>query len=98
MSENGSKYVKSTATILIICGSLFTSPEPAHAYLDPGTGSMILQLILGGAAGVAVILKLFWNRLLTFFGTRKNKNTQIEVERVSPNAEPEAGEGFGGED
>ena len=27
------------------------SATPAHAYLDPGTGSMILQVLLGGVAG-----------------------------------------------
>jgi hypothetical protein len=27
------------------------------AYLDPGTGSMILQALLGGIAGLAVYLK-----------------------------------------
>jgi hypothetical protein len=34
------------------------------AYLDPGSGSMILQIIAGGLAAVAVTAKLYWNRLL----------------------------------
>lgn len=34
------------------------------AYLDPGTGSMLLQLILGGAAGVGMIIKLYWRKLV----------------------------------
>lgn len=37
------------------------------AYIDPGTGSIILQTILGGAAGVFVGIKLFGRRLLSFF-------------------------------
>ena len=36
------------------------------AYLDPGSGSMILQAILGGIAGVLVALKMFGRRLLGF--------------------------------
>ena len=32
-------------------------------YVDPGAGSLLLQLILGGIAGALVTLKLFWNRL-----------------------------------
>ena len=28
------------------------------AYLDPGSGSMLVQLLLGGVAGAAVIMKL----------------------------------------
>jgi hypothetical protein len=31
-------------------------------YLDPGAGSLVLQLILGGIAGALVSLKLFWRR------------------------------------
>lgn len=36
---------------------------PAHAYLDPGTGSMMLQLLLGGVAGALVVLRLYWYRI-----------------------------------
>ena len=42
--------------------------SPAHAYLDPGTGSMLLQMLLGGLAGVLVIGKLYWHRVMGFFG------------------------------
>jgi hypothetical protein len=35
----------------------------AHAYLDPGTGSFILQMLLGGIAGMAVVGKLYWTKL-----------------------------------
>ena len=35
------------------------------AYLDPGSGSMILQIIAGGVAAVAVTAKLYWNRMLS---------------------------------
>jgi hypothetical protein len=32
------------------------------AYLDPGAGSLILQLLAGGLAGIAVMGKLYWAR------------------------------------
>ena len=41
------------------------------AYLDPGSGSMILQIIAGGLAAVAVTAKLYWGKLLTFLRIRK---------------------------
>jgi len=47
-----------------------TSTMPAQAYLDPGTGSMILQVLLGGAAGVALAGKLYWHRFLVLVGMR----------------------------
>ena len=46
------------------------------AYIDPGTGSLILQLLLGGVAGIWVILKLFGQRILAFFG-KKEKEEKI---------------------
>jgi hypothetical protein len=50
---------------------------PLHAYLDPGSGSMLVQLLLGGVAGAAVIVKLGWERFKGIFrssGIRKTKD------------------------
>jgi hypothetical protein len=41
------------------------------AYLDPGSGSMMLQVIAGGLAAAAVTLKVYWNRVLVFLRIRK---------------------------
>jgi hypothetical protein len=43
------------------------------AYLDPGTSSMILQMIAGGLAAVGVTLKLFWGRILRFLRIRRDE-------------------------
>jgi hypothetical protein len=37
------------------------------AYLDPGAGSMILQALAGGVAGLAVFGRLYWGRLKRVF-------------------------------
>jgi hypothetical protein len=44
-----------------------TFPRPAYAYLDPGTGSYILQLIMAGLLGAAFAVKLFWKDIRIFF-------------------------------
>lgn len=49
------------------------------AYLDPGSGSMILQILAGGVAAVAVTAKLYWRRLLKFLHIRKDDS---EVEKT----------------
>jgi hypothetical protein len=46
-------------------------------YLDPGTGSMILQVVVGGLAAAAVMAKLYWRRLLTFFGLKKRDDEPL---------------------
>jgi hypothetical protein len=43
------------------------------AYLDPGSGSMILQAVVGGVAAVAVIGKFYWRRFLGFLGIKKER-------------------------
>jgi hypothetical protein len=52
--------------------------RPAQAYLDPGTGAIILQMLLGGVAGALVILKLYWQRVTSFF-RRNPKNPEAVV-------------------
>lgn len=37
------------------------------AYLDAGSGSLIVQAVVGGAAGAAVAAKLYWRRLIARF-------------------------------
>ena len=78
-----------------IVGTLIMTPIPAHAYLDPGTGSMFLQLLLGGLAGLAVLLKLYWQRLLSFFGFGHQESDivakgEIVAEGDAPASEPES--------
>jgi hypothetical protein len=41
------------------------------AYIDAASGSMLLQIILGGAAAVAVALKMWWRRVLQILHIRK---------------------------
>ena len=43
---------------------------PVEAYLDPGSGSMLLQILLGGFAGIAVIVKLYWHRVTSLFNRK----------------------------
>jgi len=50
--------------------------QPAHAYLDPGTGSMFLQLLLGGIAGALVTLRLYWAQIKLYFSSRKSAKTE----------------------
>lgn len=67
--------------LMVLCVSiawcLLMSERAAYAYLDPGSGSMFLQLVLGGVAGVGLILKLYWRKLLSFLGLRA-RDTQPE--------------------
>ena len=59
------------AALFLIFGAI----QPAHAYLDPGSGSAILQGIIAGFVAIGVVAKLYWHRLLKMFGFRKDSDS-----------------------
>jgi len=59
---------------LILCS------QPAWAYLDPGTGSMLLQVILGGIAAIGVALKLFWHKIRVALGFSRKSDPDEDTE------------------
>ena len=48
---------------------------PSFAYVDPGTGSIILQALIALLAGAVVTVKFYWHKLLKLFGLEKKKNS-----------------------
>ena len=53
--------------ILAAVAALTLAALPAHAYIDPSTGSYILQILVAGFLGAMFALKVFWHRILGFF-------------------------------
>ena len=47
----------------------------AHAYIDPGTGSILLQALLGVIAAIGAYITLYWRKFKNFlekiFKTKK---------------------------
>ena len=68
------KYWKLLTAALLIMLTL-----PAYAYLDPGTGSMLLQVILGGIAAIGVALKLFWHTIRIAVGLGNSSTAEFVV-------------------
>jgi hypothetical protein len=62
-----------TAYVLLLALQLsMLVVAPAGAYLDPGSGSIIFQAVVGAALGISLTAKLFWRRIAAFF-QRKNQ-------------------------
>jgi len=64
---------------VFIAGALLFTALPAHAYLDPGTGSMILQAVLGTVAVAAASAGMLWRRLLVMFGGKRRNRVDDET-------------------
>ena len=52
---------------VLLFSSIFT--QKAEAYLDPGTGSYIFQILIAGIVGGIFVIKQFWNKITAFFKT-----------------------------
>lgn len=59
---------ESTLIAVVVFAALST---PAYAYIDPGSGSMIVQGVLAAIAAIALTAKLWWHRLLVLLRIRK---------------------------
>jgi hypothetical protein len=63
--------------IFIFFGMLYLIfPRTTYAYLDPGTGSYIIQIILAALVGVAFTIKIYWTKVKTFFVNLFSKRHQ----------------------
>lgn len=48
---------------LVILGIVIVSGfylKDAYAYIDPGSGSVVIQLLIGALVGIGITLKLYW--------------------------------------
>ncbi len=52
--------------------------QGTHAYIDPGTGSVILQAVVGALFAVVVAIKLFWQQIRNFLGSLFSKAKKNE--------------------
>jgi len=46
------------------------STGDAAAYIDPGSGSFFVQMLLAGILGAGMAIKAYWHRIKAFFGAR----------------------------
>lgn len=46
---------------------LLVVPVAAHAYIDPGTGSTVIQVVIAAIAAAGYFIKVFWRQIKAFF-------------------------------
>lgn len=64
--------------------------SPAYAYLDPGTGSMILQGIIAGLAITSVTIKMWWYKIKSLFKiSEKKEMNEMQDDGTSEPTTPE---------
>lgn len=68
---------KSAHCILVLC--LLFQSFPAYAYLDPGTGSMILQGMIGGIAAAWAVFGLYFQKIKSFFKQHFSGSKDVKI-------------------
>lgn len=76
----------SLARIALVLAGCLAIASPAEAYLDPGTGSMLLSAVIGVVAAVGLAVKMFWYRMLGLIRS-KVRGSRPGVVDGSPSAD-----------
>jgi hypothetical protein len=69
---------RSKSQYLFLIFGLFSYTNPVYAYLDPGTGSILIQGLVGGAAATISFLSIYWHKVKAFFGKKKSSEQKID--------------------
>ena len=75
-------YLKLTSISLLIC--IFHTS--AHAYIDPGVGSIILQAIIGAIAATSLTIKIYWQKLSLFSRKIRIKTLSKDSYHIEPSS------------
>jgi len=62
----------------LLTAHLWSALASPDLYLDPGSGSMLLQLLLAALLGMGVILRTQWSRIKTLF--KRNDDTEDDLD------------------
>ncbi len=55
-------------------------------YLDPGSGSFLIQLLIAGVAGAGLAIAVSWTRIKRFFNRKKKVETNDDEDDEQPGA------------
>jgi len=74
------KYFRQLATVVFLFSLLYlVFPQRVYAYLDPGTGSYILQLAIAALLGGSVMIKIYWKKIRTYLANLFSKKQKDDV-------------------
>jgi len=68
MTEPNQRSNRGLWVVALLAVLIVGAASPAHAYLDPATGSYVFQILMAGLLGALFALKMFWRSVRTFAG------------------------------
>ena len=79
MMIRSSSFWKATKIVALALVLLIPFTGPAQAYLDPGSVSLVFQMLVAAVLGSLVVLRLQWDKVKAFFSRKKKKESGEEV-------------------
>ncbi len=62
--------------LMLVASFIALAPLSAHAYIDPGSGSAIMSVIIGFIVAIGVVIKTFWYKIMSILGLSKKKTNK----------------------
>lgn len=67
MCESASLFFWCVLMVCAFSANCNAGVDDMAAYLDPGTGAFIFQILIAGIVGFGFAIKLFWHHIKKFF-------------------------------
>ena len=68
--------IRYTALVFL---ALFLFPLCAYSYIDLGSGSYIIQLLIAGFVGFSLSLRIFWKKIRTRFSKKAKPDETVDA-------------------
>lgn len=72
--KSDSEMQSTMSTAVFSLAPLILLSQDVRLYIDAGTGSLVIQLLIASAVGGLVLVRVFWSKIKTFFQNRFSKS------------------------
>ncbi|NQT94565.1 MAG: hypothetical protein HQ559_17550 [Lentisphaerae bacterium] len=80
----------SGTTLIVLAMIILMSTRSAYAYIDPGAGSMILQLVIGGLLAGLFGIKMFWRKIKSKITGKNDAPVDLAGKQAASKAEEDS--------
>jgi hypothetical protein len=79
--NKGDEMKKSFFMLILSLVCFMTFSKNSYAYLDPGTGSYLVQILIASFFGAAFTLKIYWRNVKAWFASlgKNKKKESVDV-------------------
>lgn len=69
--------------MFFLAGAFHSGFGDKLAYLDPGSGSFLIQLLIAALLGAGIVLRASWGKIKGYFGIKPKVDEDAEDEEIN---------------